>query len=213
MSSVQKPIFVSITNGKDKYPDRGPEIHKAWFEAIVGVCQTVKIDADKIFRENWYKSFECLNGSNIYSYIYIYIGVHGIIKNGVQFIKFNESFFMSENEFMGMLSRSLSSNIYVFFEICHASHFTLVNMEDCRISKNITLFSTCVENEKATVIENHTLLGNYSIGVCTNWLYQNRMNPFKDPDNCYIALNKYLDKIRCKDINQHVTVIKYQSLN
>ena len=42
MSSVQKPIFVSIYNKKEKFPDKGGEIHKAWYEAIVGQCQTLR---------------------------------------------------------------------------------------------------------------------------------------------------------------------------
>lgn len=212
MSSVQKPIFVAIYNKKEKFPDKGGEIHKAWYEAVVGQCQTLVINADVINRENWYKTFEFLNGNLIFSYIYIYIGVHGVVKNGVQYIKFNEKYYMSENEFMGMLSRSLTPNIYIFFEMCHSGHFTLMNMEDCRISKNITLFSTCNVDEKATIIKTPSILGNYSIGICTKWLYENRMNPFKNPEQCYSDLNKYLEKIKSKEINQHVNLIKYQSL-
>lgn len=212
MSSVQKPIFVSIYNKKEKFPDKGGEIHKVWYEAIVGQCQTLIINSDTINRDNWFKTFEFLNGNLIYPYIYIFIGVHGIVKNGIQYIKFNENYHMSENEFMGMLSRSLSTNIYVFLDICHAGHFTLKDMEDNQISKNITIFSTCNVDEKSASFKRSTLFDNYSIGICTEWLYKNRMNPFKNPEQCCIQLNKYLESIKLKEINQRSNLLKYQFL-
>ena len=211
MSSVQKPIFLSVTSKKVSANNAGPSVHKNWVDHIKGSCEVVSIDAETVNHDNWFTKFSILNGSVSYSSIYIYLCIHGLNENGVQYVKFNENYKMSEAEFMGMITRSLTSNIFVFFEMCHSGYFTLKNVEDIRRAKTITLFSTCSPDEKSYLVKTNSLFESYQIGICTQFLMQNNINPYLQPEKAVISFNSSSTSRQPK--KQTAVLMKYTLVN
>ena len=207
-TQFKKPIFISVINHNETPNNRSIRIVNEWYSQVERNFDSEVIDTAVMNADTFCTTVVELTRDR--PSVGMYFCLHGTHEtsqehpDGQEFLLLNSQTKISDDDFTSFISALPVSHLYLYFEVCHSGG--LLNTLVCDSSTiptdhSFLLFTACSKDHKCwTKFHRIPYAETYCIGETSSWLQKYHLNPFIQPDKCYMALRQNLSHLQPKYI-------------
>lgn len=203
----QKPIFISVINHNETPNNQSIRIVSEWYSHLEKNFETKIIDTSSLNVDQFLTTL--VEYTKDRTSVCIYFCLHGTHETseehpeGQEFLKLNPKEKIPDDDFTAFISAMPVAHLYLYFEVCHSGGLlnTLIcDSASTPIDHTFIMFTACSKDQKCWTNYYRNPRGTFCQGETSSWLIQHHLNPFTQPDTCYMALRKNLPHLQPKYI-------------